>query len=128
MQERRLNRTMLLEEFYNYDGKEDKLIAQDAYLSTLQCWFLYNEFDIYESLLITFEEKEQYAVCEGINRALTRIESIMNDRFEEAEKLKETEFEVVYSHEEHRRISRLIFEDILKEIYEKQVSKYKESN
>lgn len=128
MQERRLNRTMLLEEFYNYDGREDKLIAQDAYLSTLQCWFLYNEFDIYESLLITFEEKEQYAVCEGINKALSRIEEIMNDRFEEAEKLKETEFEVVYTHEEHKRISRLIFEDILKEVYEKQVSRYKKNN
>jgi hypothetical protein len=52
----------------------------------------------------------------------------MNDRFEEAEKLKETEFEVTYTHEEHKRVSRLIFEDILKEVYEKQVSKYKESN
>ena len=119
---------MLLEEFYNYDGKEDRLIAQEAYLSTLHCWFLYNEFDIYESLLITFEQQEQYAICEGLNKALTRIESIMNNRFEEADALKETETEIVYSHQEHRRISRLIFEDILKEIYEKQVSKHQKDN
>lgn len=114
---------MLLEEFYNYDGKKDTLKVEDVYLTTLQHWLIYNDFDIYESLLITFEEKENYIVCEGIHRALERIQDIMDTRFEQADKVKETETEVVYTHEEHQRISRLIFEDILKEIYEKQVSK-----
>lgn len=119
---------MLLEEFYNYDGNRDKLSAEDVYLTTLQHWLIYNDFDIYESLLITFEQKENYVACEGIHRALRRIEQIMDQRFEEAEKIQETEEEVVYTHEEHKRISRLIFEDILKEIYEKQISKYQKDN
>lgn len=119
---------MLLEEFYNYDGKEDKLIAQEAYLSTLHCWFLYNEFDIYESLLITFEQREQYAICEGINKALSKIEEIMDNRFKESDNLKATSDEIVLTHEEHKRVSRLIFEDILREIYEKQISKHQKDN
>jgi hypothetical protein len=119
---------MLLEEFYNYDGNRDKLSAEDVYLTTLQHWLIYNDFDIYESLLITFEQKENYIVCAGIRRALQRIEDTMDRRFEQAEKIRETEEEVVYTHEEHQRISRLIFEDILGEIYEKQISKYQKDN
>lgn len=119
---------MLLEEFYDYDGKRDGLLIEDVYLATLQNWLVHNDFDIYESLLITFEQKEDYIICEGINRALSKIEDITNNRFMQAEKVGETEEEVLYTHEEHLRVSRLIFEDVLKEIYEKQVSKYKKNN
>lgn len=119
---------MLLEEFYNYDGKQDELILDEVYLETLRSWFVYSDFDIYESLLKTFEDREEYLICEGINRALAKVEELMNNRFEEADKLDEDEEKVVYTHQEHVRISRLIFEDILKEIYEKQVNKYKKNN
>lgn len=119
---------MLLEEFYNYKGKEDGLIVDEAYITTLKFWIMYNDFDIYESLIKTFEDREQYMICEGITRALAKVDDLMNNRFEEAEKLEETEEEAIYTHEEHVRVSRLIFEDILKEIYEKQASKYQKNN
>lgn len=119
---------MFIEDFYKYDGEETTEIAEAVYLTTLQSWLIYNEFSIYESLLITFEELEQYAICEGIHRALSRVEEIMDDRFSEANKLAETDESYTITHEEHQRISRLVFEDILKEIYEKQISKYKKNN
>ena len=50
----------------------------------------------------------------------------MHNRFNSANKVSETEESVTYTHEEHLRVSTLIFEDILKEIYEKQINKFKE--
>lgn len=119
---------MFLEEFYNYNAKGDKLIAENMYLHTLTCWLFNNDFQVYENLLDYYEEREEYAVCDGIHRALSKIDDIMHNRFNDADKIAETENEIAYTHEEHMRVSSLIFEDILKEIYEKQISKYKENN
>jgi len=119
---------MLLEEFYKYDASDDKLIAEYVYLHTLSCWIINSDFGIYESLIEYYEEQEQYAVCEGIHKALSKVDDIMAERFEQADKIKETESEVVYSMQEHSRVSALIFEDILKEIYEKQIGKHKKNN
>lgn len=119
---------MFIEEFYNYNGEETTEVADIVYVTTLQSWLIYNELSIYESLLITFEELEQYAICEGIHRALSKVEDVMDERFSEANKLAETDESYTITHEEHQRISRLVFEDILKEIYEKQISKYKKNN
>jgi regulator of sigma D len=119
---------MLLEEFYNYDASDDKLIAEYVYVHTLSCWIVNGDFDIYESLIDHYEKEEQYAVCEGIHKALSKIDDIMAVRFDEADKIQETEDKVVYSMQEHNRVSALIFEDILKEIYEKQINKYKTNN
>lgn len=52
----------------------------------------------------------------------------MAERFEQADKIKETDDEVIYSMQEHSRVSALIFEDILKEIYEKQIDKRKKNS
>lgn len=117
---------MFLEEFYSYDASGDKLIAENMYMHTLACWLFNNDFQVYENLLEYYEEKEEYAVCEGIHRALAKIDDIMHNRFNSANKVSETEESVTYTHEEHLRVSTLIFEDILKEIYEKQINKFKE--
>lgn len=119
---------MLLEEFYKYDASNDKLIAEYVYVHTLSCWIINSDFNIYESLMEYYEGQEQYAVCEGIHKALSKIDDIMASRFEEADKVKETEDEVIYSMQEHTRVSALIFEDILREIYEKQIDKLKKDN
>lgn len=119
---------MLLEEFYNYDASDDKLIAEYVYIHTLNCWIINSDFNIYEGLIEFYEEREQYAVCEGIHKALNKIDDIMSKRFEQADKLKETEEEVIYSLHEHTRVSGLIFEDIIREIYEKQIDKHKKNN
>lgn len=119
---------MFLEEFYSYNGKGDSMIAESMYFHTLACWLFNNNFEVYESLIKYYEGREEYAVCEGINRALNRIEDIMSDRFSEADKLSETDNEAIYTHQEHMRVSSLIFEDILKEIYEKQIGKHKEDS
>lgn len=119
---------MLLEEFYKYNGQDDSVLTEAVYLGTLHSWLIYNDFVIYENIIKYFEEKEEYMVCEGIHRALSKIDDVMAERFKDAEKIRETDDEVVYSHEEHQRVSRLVFEDIIKEIYEKQVSKRKENS
>ena len=119
---------MLLEEFYKYDPTNDKLIAEYVYVHTLSCWIVNSDFNIYESLIEYYEAQEQFAVCEGIYTALEKIDEIMAKRFEQADKIKETEEGVVYSMQEHSRVSGLIFEDIIKEIYEKQINKHKKDN
>ena len=81
---------MFLEEFYNYNAKGDKLIADNMYLHTLTCWLFNNDFQVYENLLDYYEEKEEYAVCEGIHRALAKIDDIMHNRFNDADKIAET--------------------------------------
>lgn len=112
---------MLLEEFYSQDPKNHVRVAESAYLVTLQYWMVYNQLDIYERMLQYYEEKEEYAFCEGISRAIEKIEDTMDKRFQEAEALEEDEDQILYTHDEHQRVSRLIFEDILKEIYERQI-------
>jgi regulator of sigma D len=119
---------MLLEEFYKYDPTNDKLISEYVYVHTLSCWIVNSDFNIYESLIEYYEGQEQFAVCEGIYNALEKIDQIMANRFEQADKIEETEDRAVHSMQEHTRISGLIFEDIIKEIYEKQINKYKENN
>jgi hypothetical protein len=119
---------MLLEEFYSQDPKNHVRVAESAYLVTLQYWMVYNQLDIYERMLQYYEEKEEYAFCEGISRAIEKIEDTMDKRFQEAEALEEDEDQILYTHDEHQRVSRLIFEDILKEIYERQVKTTEETN
>ena len=119
---------MLLEEFYSQDPKNHVRVAESAYLVTLQYWMVYNQIDIYERMLQYYEDKEEYAFCEGIARAIEKIEDTMDKRFQEAEALEEDEDQILYAHDEHQRVSRLIFEDILKEIYERQVKTTEETN
>jgi len=119
---------MLLEEFYSQDPKNHVKVAEAAYLVTLQYWMVYNQLEIYESMLRHYEEKEEYAICEGITRAIEKIEDTMDKRFQEAEALEEDEDQILYTHDEHQRVSRLIFEDILKEIYERQVKTTEDTN
>lgn len=119
---------MLLEEFYKYNGQDDSVLTEAVYLGTLHSWLIYNDFVIYENIMKYFEEKEEYMICDGIHRALSKIDDVMAERFKDAEKIKETEGEVVYSHEEHQRVSRLVFEDIIKEIYERKAEHAKKDN
>lgn len=119
---------MLLEELYSQDPKNHVKVAEAAYLVTLQYWMVYNQLDIYERMLNYYEEKEEYAICEGITRAIEKIESTMDYHFQQAESLEEDEDQILYTHEEHQRVSRLIFEDILKEIYERQIKTTEEGD
>ena len=119
---------MLLEEFYSQDPKNHVRVAESAYLVTLQYWMVYNQLDIYERMLQYYEEQEEYAFCEGISRAIEKIESTMDKHFQEAEALEEDEDQILYTHDEHQRVSRLIFEDILKEIYERQIKTTEETD
>lgn len=111
---------MLLEELYNQDYKDK---AEAAYYATLNFWLTYNDTSIYEDMLEYYKEKEQYELCEGIDKAIDKIYDVMDSRFEESQPVDETDEEVLLSMEEHARISRLIFKDILKEIYERQVKR-----
>jgi len=119
---------MLLEELYSQDPKNHIKVAEAAYLVTLQYWMVYNQLDIYERMLEYYEQKEEYAICEGITRAIEKIESTMDYHFQQAESLEEDEDQILYTHEEHQRVSRLIFEDILKEIYERQIKTTEEGD
>lgn len=109
---------MLLEELYNKDYKK---VAETAYVTTLQFYLSYNELAIYDRMLQHYEEQEDYAVCQGIHQAIDFIEDTMDKRFDEATPEDEQEDGKLYTQEEYKNVSRLIFEDILKEIYERQV-------
>lgn len=109
---------MLLEELYN---KEYKRIVESAYITTLQFYLSYNDLNIYDRMLEYYEEQEDYAVCQGIHQAIDFIDDTMDKRFGEAIPEEEEEDGKLYTQEEYKNVSRLIFEDILKEIYERQV-------
>lgn len=116
---------MFIEEFYNANPAH---IVKAAYYTTLQYWLVYNDMSIYEALIEHYKEKEVYEVCDGIQRGIDRINEVMDQRFEEATPISETEEEVTISHEEHQRVGRLIFQDILQEIYEYRIKEIKEED
>jgi hypothetical protein len=116
---------MYTEEFYNADPAK---IVEAAYYTTLQYWLVYNDMDIYEGLIEHYKENEVYEVCDGIQRGIDRINEIMDSRFDEATPISENEEEVIISHEEHQRVGRLIFKDILQEIYEYRIKKIEKTD
>ena len=127
---------MLLEEFFNQSSTNDQLIKY-VYVSTLSNFIVNPNFQTFDNILEEYEKKENYIVCEGINRALNKIDEIYNDRFSDAirdeddDEDEEKEFSIedyVTLEDRNIRISRLIFEDIIKEIYEAQIKRYKESD
>jgi len=119
---------MLSEELYNYDAEAWAGISNATYLATLNAWLIYNDFKIYEDALLILEEQGQYEACHGIKMAIAFIEDTMANRFDEAESISETDEEIILTHDEHAKVSTLIFQDIMTEIYEKQINQYKKNN
>ena len=117
---------MLLEELYN-DGKESGNIQLHFYTATLSAYLIYNDLDIFDKLLQDFEEKEEYLICSGIKAAIEKIEDIHDSRFNNAALevgiQEDEEGLLTFSFDKHKEISKLIFEDILKEIYERQIER-----
>jgi len=116
---------MSLEEFYNQEYRSQ---VSAAYVSTLQFYINYNDLTIYDALVAYYESTEEYAICEGISRAIDFIDLTMDNRFSEAIEEGEEEDGKIYTAEEYKRVSRLVFEDIIKEIYERQIKNCKENN
>jgi hypothetical protein len=110
---------MFIEEFYNYDGKSDEQIIRIIYETTLTSWLIFNEEDVYLEMIEFFEEQEDYLACEGVKRAVDKINDIMDKRFDEVSDVDEDE--ILMTSEEHKRVSQLIYQDILKEIYENRI-------
>lgn len=119
---------MYIEEFYNYDNSSNEAVVRIIYETTLTSWLIFNEEEVYLSMIETFEEQENYLACEGVKRAIEKINEVMDIRYAEATKIAETEDEALLTADEHRRVSRLIYEDILKEIYENRVRAIKGNN
>lgn len=117
---------MLLEELYN-DGKESGNIQLHFYTATLSAYLIYNDLEIFDKLLQDFEEKEEYLICSGIKAAIEKIEDIHDSRFNNAALevgiQEDEEGLLTFSFDKHKEISKLIFEDILKEIYERQIER-----
>ena len=116
---------MSLEELYN---KEYRNQVSVAYVSTLQFYVNYNDLSIYDDLVKYYEGTEEYAICEGISRAIDFIDDTMDHRFGEAIEEGEEEDGKIYTAEEYKRVSRLVFEDIIKEIYERQIKGIEKAN
>ena len=116
---------MSLEEFYNQEYRSQ---VSAAYVSTLQFYVNYNDLTIYDALVGYYEDTEQYAICEGISRAIDFIDNTMDNRFGEAIEESEEEDGKIYTAEEYKRVSRLVFEDIIKEIYERQIKGVTQAN
>lgn len=115
---------MLLEELYN-DGKKSGDIQMHFYTATLSAYLIYNDLEVFDRLLQEFEDREEYLICSGIKAAIEKIEDVHDSRFQNAAveigMEEDEEGMLTFSFEKHKEISKLIFEDILKEIYEKQI-------
>ena len=124
----------MLGEFYKMKRVTNRQVASHFYVSTLQNWLVYNNYTVYEDVLKHFESLELYPVCDGIKKALVFIEFVLDKRFEECQvdseeglnfvlgQLEENEFE------KHREISRLVYKDILTEIYAEQIRSLTKGN
>lgn len=122
---------MLSEEFYN-ELKESQYQKDHFYISTLSAWLIYNDLSIFDKLLSEFEDKEEYLACAGISEAIDKIEEVHDNRFEEAaEEIGldvDTEGFYSFTAEKHREVSKLIFEDIVREIYDGQIKLHKRTD
>ena len=110
---------MLLGEFYNVKGMKNEQIVEHFYVSTLSAWLIFNEFEVFENVLSHFEAQEHYLVCEGISRAIQKIEEIIDNRFAEASEETEEEGVLHFDYKNHKEVSKRIFEDVMTEIYER---------
>ena len=112
----------MLQGFYRLQEQEDytdQELVDFYYRQTLFVWLVYNDDSIFEDLLVFYQEKEEYLVCEGINRALNAIDNIREAHFEDAIAEHSDDTGSTYSAEEYRRVSRLIFAQVLMEaVYE----------
>lgn len=116
---------MSYEEFYKIEFKDGEQ-KDSFYVTTLLLWMLYNKFDVFEEVLEHFEAKENYLVCAGIHLALNKVEDLMHNRFEAATAIEENGDHKTYSYEEYENVSKQVLRDIVIELYEKQIDKFKE--
>lgn len=111
---------MLLEEYYSYGNKENYY-----YQATLAAFLTHPELETFDSILQRFEEKEEYIICAGIKKAIMKIEDIHDKRFTEAAEsasipMGEDGF-YNFTADKHIEASKLIFQDIIQEIYESNI-------
>ena len=112
---------MFFEGFYRAEDLNGPEIIEHFYVLTLSSWIMYNEASIYEELLDYFESQQEFYICEGINRALNRIDDTMQKHFLEASALDEDDEGKTFDLQEYKNVSRRVFIDIMKEIYERQI-------
>lgn len=123
---------MLLEEFYRKELKEEE-IAEYFYVDTLRMFLRHNDILTFDKVLEHFENTEQYLVCEGIHRAIKKIEEIHSFRFAQAaadyltkedEEADPEEMILIDIPEERMQsIKELMVQDLLIEIYERQIKR-----
>jgi len=122
---------MLLEEFYNGSG-ESKNKSEYFYTATLAAFLIKPDLTLFDRLLESFEDKEEYEACAGISQAIAFVEESHEKRFADAANDLEIDPDdegfISITSEKHIEISNQIFEDILKEIYEQQAKGNQESN
>jgi len=118
---------MLLEEYYSYGDQEDYY-----YYATLAAFLTHPDLQTFDSLLQRFEEKEEYLICSGVKRAIDKIEDIHDVRFKEAAEETDTHEDpegfYTFTADKHLETSKLIFQDIIEEIYDNQATRSKGSN
>lgn len=113
---------------------KNKEIASLFYINTLQYWLVYNDYEIYEEVLNHFESLELYPVCDGIKKALVFIEMVLDERFKDAKIETSDALDVVLGKlsddkwEKHKSISRLVYKDVLTEIYGEQIRNLTKGN
>lgn len=119
---------MLLETFYKSNFNDDQDVINHFYCATLASWIVYNDFTIYDKLIEHFEVKEEYFVCEGINRALNKIDDIMEKHFGDDDMFIDNGDEVIFDADKHSQASKKVFEEVIIELYENQIRRYKKHN
>lgn len=122
---------MLSEEFFN-QLRGSEYIKDHFYISTLSAWLIYTDLEVFDKILEEFERREEYLACAGIREAIDKIEDVHGDHFDKAaEELgidADDEGFYQFTAEKHREVSKLIFEDIVTEIYDGQIKLHKRAS
>lgn len=114
---------MYIEEFYN-DGDKTKNKTRYYYTATLAAFLVNPDLSIYDRVVESFEEKEEYEVCAGMHAAITYIEDLYEEALRGLPSDKELEVSddgyIEFSTREHAEANRKIYQQIITEIYEQQ--------
>lgn len=125
---------MLLGGYYKITNTGEERTVDLIYVTTLLAYLNHPDTAVFVGLLDRLEDEEKYMMCAGVHKALHTIEDFYEKRFVEAAEgndldlTEPMDIEINISQEDHQAVVNKVFEDILIEVYEKQIDGYQKSS
>lgn len=126
--------SMLLGEYYKITNTGEERTVDLIYVTTLLAYLNHPNTGVFVGLLERLENEEKYMMCAGVHKAISKIEDFYDNRFVEVASgngmdfTEPEEIEINISQDDYQEVLDKVFEDILIEVYEKQIDGYQKSS